>query len=145
MQEKARALWEWLHWVTFQPDESSSAEFQEEYSDRTARHDNLRKCVESKKRKLLRKGMSESLFHEPGLWTFPAKVCSWILMHPKHIDPETDKGYTLQAQLKILDHAEPARVQWMDCSDDQMVAHLPADIRGRLIPSSERDAIPCAL
>jgi len=85
MLEKTRALWEWLHWVPFQPDSSFSKAFQQEHSQRISRHDSLRKAVDSKKKKLARKWMKESLFHEPGLWTFPVKICSWILMHPKHL------------------------------------------------------------
>jgi hypothetical protein len=145
MQEKARALWEWLHWVTFQPDESSSEALIIEHAERISRHDALQKAVDTKIRKLKRKGMSESLFDEPGLWTFLVKVCYWIWMHQQHIDPSTGEPFTLPAQLELLDHTEPARVQWMGCTDEQMIAHLPAEVRGRLIPPFECDEIPCAL
>ncbi|KAE8894794.1 hypothetical protein PF003_g20838 [Phytophthora fragariae] len=30
----------------------------------------------------LKKGVRASLFQDPGIWKFPAKVCYWILVDP---------------------------------------------------------------
>ncbi|KAE8896619.1 hypothetical protein PF003_g19494 [Phytophthora fragariae] len=92
-------------------------------------------------RRYLKNGVRARLFQEPGVWNFPAKVCYWILE-----DPSASLTHTLSEQLASLDLEEPARVQWAHCiTEETRIAHLPADIRGMLIPAGQRDLISNAL
>ncbi|KAE8999551.1 hypothetical protein PR003_g28255 [Phytophthora rubi] len=88
-------------------------------------------------KRYLKKGVRASLLQEPGVWKFPAKVCYWILE-----DPSASLTHSLPEQLALLDIEEPARVQWALCiSEEKRIAHLPADIRDKLIPAGQRDLI----
>ncbi|EGZ05666.1 hypothetical protein PHYSODRAFT_533212 [Phytophthora sojae] len=83
-------------------------------------------------------GLEQSYLEEPGVWTFPAKCCSWIWMAPSHKNAE-GKPYSLQEQLALTDQQEPARVQWDSCSsDEERIAHAPAQLDLRLLPEADR-------
>ncbi|KAE9281192.1 hypothetical protein PR003_g27750 [Phytophthora rubi] len=110
--------------------------------------DRKKECDTAKKnyKKLLddkvRDGLPESVLEEPGIWTFPAKVCSWIWMDKSQLNDQ-GRPFSLVEQLRIVDKLEPARVQWNSCdSDDQRVAHLSSSLRKKLLPVSERRRYP---
>ncbi|KAE8991619.1 hypothetical protein PR002_g20798 [Phytophthora rubi] len=140
MHENSRAFWTALHWVILlQGDPGSVAA--KIYVRRRKAHESVSKRMATLIRRYLKKGVRASLFQEPGVWKFPAKVCCWILE-----DPLASLTHSLLEQLANLDLEEPARVQWAHCiTEETRIAHLPADIRSRLIPAGQRDLISNAL
>ncbi|KAE8900309.1 hypothetical protein PF003_g15364 [Phytophthora fragariae] len=140
MNGNSRAFWTALHWVIFlqgAPDSVAS----KIYARRRKGQESVGRRMATLVKRYLKKGVRASLLQEPGIWKFPAKVCYWILE-----DPSASLTHSLPEQLACLDLEEPARVQWAHCiSEEARIAHLPADIRGMLIPAGQRDLISDAL
>ncbi|KAE8977244.1 hypothetical protein PR003_g28074 [Phytophthora rubi] len=140
MNGNSRAFWTALHWVIFlQGDPGSVAS--KIYTRRRKGQESVSRRMATLVKRYLKKGVRASLLQEPGIWKFPAKVCYWILENPSAF-----LTHSLPEQLARLDLEEPARVQWAHCiSEEACIAHLPADIRGMLIPAGQRDLISDAL
>ncbi|KAE8878802.1 hypothetical protein PF005_g27865 [Phytophthora fragariae] len=140
MNGNSRALWAALHWVIFLQGDPGSVAFKINTRRRKGQ-ESVSKRMATLVKRYLKKGVRASLLQEPGIWRFPAKVCNWILE-----DPSASLKHSLQEQLACLDLEEPARVQWAHCiTEEARIAHLPADIRGMLIPAGQRDLISDAL
>ncbi|ETP00903.1 hypothetical protein F441_21763, partial [Phytophthora nicotianae CJ01A1] len=84
MSENRKAFWYVGHWFFVNHGLDVS-------SDQLHR-DCKRDCDYAKKHykrlidELVRKGFPESLLEEPGVWTYPPKVCFWVIMDPSHAD-----------------------------------------------------------
>ncbi|KAE9083731.1 hypothetical protein PF010_g21100 [Phytophthora fragariae] len=136
MNGNSRAFWNALHWIMFLPGDADSLAYKIHTRRRRAQESVSKRAVTLAKRHK-RNGVRESLFHEPGVWKYPAKVCHWILE-----DPSALQSHSLEEQLHRLDAAEPPRLQWARCtSDDDRIAHVPAEIRNMLSPVGQRDLI----
>ncbi|GMF41717.1 unnamed protein product [Phytophthora fragariaefolia] len=134
MEENVEALWPATHWVVL--DRDATSKFIRNTSARRLKlHESIRKKVIASE-KQLKKVAPASLWNEPGLWKFPKRICYWVLMSRSH----TNANYSLKEQVELLDDREPARLQWRACSsDEERIAHLPEDVRRKLIPSGQRD------
>ncbi|KAE9019906.1 hypothetical protein PF005_g13284 [Phytophthora fragariae] len=136
MQGNSRAFWTALHWVIFLQGNPGSIAAKI-YARRRKGQESVSRRMTTLIKRYLKKGVRASLLQEPGVWKFPAKVCYWILE-----DPSASLTHSLPEQLALLDIGEPARVQWAHCiSEEKRIAHLPADIRDKLIPAGQRDLI----
>ncbi|GMF36867.1 unnamed protein product [Phytophthora fragariaefolia] len=97
-----------------------------------ARHLKLQESVRKKvmaREKQLKKIAPASVWNEPGLWNFPS-----------YTKPGTNANYSLKEQVELLDAHEPAHLQWGACSPvEERIAHLPEDVRRKLIPSDQHD------
>ncbi|KAE8982650.1 hypothetical protein PR002_g23472 [Phytophthora rubi] len=136
MNGNSRAFWNALHWIMFLPGDVDSVAGKIHARRRRA-HNPVSKRGATLVKRHKRNGVRASLFYEPGVWKYPAKVCHWI---PK--DPSALHQRSLEDQLARLDAAEPARLQWAHCaSDKERFAHIPVEVRDLLIPADERDLI----
>ncbi|KAE8884556.1 hypothetical protein PF003_g31316 [Phytophthora fragariae] len=140
MNGNSRAFWTALHLVIFlqgNPD-SVAAKI---YARRRKAQESVSKRMITLVTRHLKRGVRASLFQEPGIWKFPAKVCYWILE-----DPSASQTHSLPGQRASLDAAEPARLQLAHCATDvERITHLPADIRCMLIPTGQHDLTSDAL
>jgi hypothetical protein len=61
---------------------------------------------------------------------------------PLHKDPSTvkadRKSYMLEEQHAEIDQAEPGRSQWVDCMDEERIAHVSEELNAMLMPANER-------
>ncbi|GMF35731.1 unnamed protein product [Phytophthora fragariaefolia] len=140
MEENVEALWHATHWILL--DRNSSSKFIRKTSvGRVKLRESVRKKVTTRE-KQLKKIAPASVGNEPVLWKFPKRICYWVLMSRSHTKPGTDANYSLKEQVELLDAREPARLQWGACSsDEERIAHLPEDVRRKLIPSGKRDYV----
>ncbi|GMF33066.1 unnamed protein product [Phytophthora fragariaefolia] len=138
MEENVEALWHATHWVVLDRDLTSM--FIRKTSVRRLKlYWSVRKKVIARE-KQLKKVAPASVWNEPGLWKFPKRICYWVLMNRSHTKPGTNANYSLKEQVELLDAREPARLQWGACSsDEERIAHLPEDVRRKLIPSGQRE------
>ncbi|GMF50566.1 unnamed protein product [Phytophthora fragariaefolia] len=138
MEENVETLWHATHWVVL--DRDSTSKFIRKTSVRRLKlHESVRKKVIARENQL-KKVAPASVWNEPGLWMFPKRICYSVLMSRSHTNPGTNANYSLNEQVELLDAREPARLQWGACSsDEERIAHLPEDVRRKLIPSSQRD------
>ncbi|OWZ11128.1 hypothetical protein PHMEG_00015897 [Phytophthora megakarya] len=116
-----RHQWEMLHWVIFLstllPISAVMAEVR-----RNKRHEAVVKKSKSLKRRVIQKGVSETVF--------------------KCLDPATGRRYSLREQLLRLDTVEPTRLQVTNLATVQeQIAHLPKKVRKGLLPETEREPI----
>ncbi|OWZ05877.1 hypothetical protein PHMEG_00021949 [Phytophthora megakarya] len=138
MCESMRHQWEMLHWIIvllgFLPKSAVLAE-----SRRSKRHESLVKKGRSLKKRCVQKGVPETVFEwEASVWDIPHRVCHWILMGKNQLDPVTKKPYSLREQLRRLDKADPARLQWTNCATvEEQIAHLPEVVRKKILPKAE--------
>jgi hypothetical protein len=145
VQENTRAFWEALHWPimktkAIEDDVEDEADYEESatlYAKRTARHESVGRKVKKLVQKFVNKGLPETIFQEPGVWTYPVHICYWFLKDPSTVKAD-GKPYTLEEQLAEIDQAEPGRNQWADCTDEERVAHIPEELKAKLVPASER-------
>ncbi|KAE9088779.1 hypothetical protein PF010_g19253 [Phytophthora fragariae] len=136
MNGNSRAFWNPLHWIMFLPGDADSLAYKIHTRRRRAQ-ESVSKRAATLAKPNKRNGIRESLFHELGVWKYPAKVCHWILE-----DPSALQSHSLEEQLRRLDIAKPARLPWAHCvSDYDRIAHVPAEIRDMLIPAGQRDLI----
>ncbi|KAE8906788.1 hypothetical protein PR003_g24756 [Phytophthora rubi] len=105
MNGNSRAFWNALHWVMFLPGDVDSVAGKIHARRRRAQ-ESVSKRVATLVKRHKRNGVRASLFYEPGVWKYPAKVCHWILE-----DPSALRKRSLEDQLAHLDAAEPARLQ----------------------------------
>ncbi|OWZ02013.1 hypothetical protein PHMEG_00026506, partial [Phytophthora megakarya] len=137
-----RHQWEMLHWVIFLltllPESAVMAEVR-----RNKRHEALVKKSKSLKRRVIPKGVPETVFKwKTGVRDIPNRVCHWIIMDKSQLDPTTGRHYSLREQLLRLDTAEPARLQRTNLATvEEQIAHLPKKVRKRLLPEAEREPI----
>jgi hypothetical protein len=107
------------------------------YAKRTVRHESVGRKVKKLVQKFVTKGLPETIFQEPGVWTYPVHICYWFLK-----DPSTVKAggtpYTLEKQLAEIDQAESGRNQWTDCTDEERIAHVAEELKAKLVPANER-------
>ncbi|OWZ04692.1 hypothetical protein PHMEG_00023364 [Phytophthora megakarya] len=84
-------------------------------------------------------GRPETVFEwEASVWDIPHHVCHWVLMSRNQLDPTTKRPYSLRKQLRRLDKAKPARVQWTNWATvEEQIAHLPEVIRKKILPEAE--------
>ncbi|GMF39315.1 unnamed protein product [Phytophthora fragariaefolia] len=138
MEENVDALWHATHWVVLDRD-STSKFIRKTIARRLKLHESVRKKVIARE-KQLKKVAPASVWNEPGLWKSPKRICYWVLMSRIHTKPGTNANYSLKEQVELLDAREPARLQWGTCSSDaERIAHIPEDVRRKLIPSGQRD------
>ncbi|ETP29045.1 hypothetical protein F442_21742 [Phytophthora nicotianae P10297] len=136
MSENRKAFWYVGHWffVNYGLDVSSD----QLHRDRKRDCDYAKKHYKRLIDELVRDGFPESLLEEPGVWTYPSKVCFWVMMDPSHVDGSGNR-ITLQSQLELVDRAEPARAQWNYCdSDEARTQHLSQALQDRLLDETER-------
>ncbi|KUF82732.1 hypothetical protein AM587_10001917 [Phytophthora nicotianae] len=136
MSENRKAFWYVGHWffVNHGLDVSSD----QLHRDRKRDCDYAKKHYKRLIDELVRDGFPESLLEEPGVWTYPSKVCFWVIMDPSHAD-DSGNRITLQSQLELVDRAEPARAQWNYCdSDEARTQHLSQALKDRLLDETER-------
>jgi hypothetical protein len=59
----------------------------------------------------------------------------WHLTDVWHV---TRKSYMLEEQHAEIDQAEPGRSQWVDCMDEERIAHVSEELNAMLMPANER-------
>ncbi|ETI31086.1 hypothetical protein F443_21883 [Phytophthora nicotianae P1569] len=136
MSENRKGFWYVGHWffVNHGLDVSSD----QLHRDRKRDCDYAKKHYKRLIDELVRDGFPESLLEEPGVWTYPSKVCFWVIMDPAHVD-DSGNRITLQSQLELVDRAEPARAQWNYCdSDEARTQHLSQAVKDWLLDETER-------
>ncbi|KAE8989430.1 hypothetical protein PF011_g18776 [Phytophthora fragariae] len=104
MNGNSRAFWNALHWIMFLPGDADSLTYKIHTRRRRAQESVSKRAATLAKRHK-RNSVRESLFHEPDVWKYPAKVCHWISE-----DPSALQSHSLEEQLHRLDAAEPARL-----------------------------------
>ncbi|OWZ09694.1 hypothetical protein PHMEG_00017564 [Phytophthora megakarya] len=107
------------------------------------RHKALVKKSKSLKKRVIQKGVPETVLRrETGVWYIPNHVCHEIIMDKSQLDPATGQPYPLREQLRRLDTAEPARLQWTNVATfKEEIAHLPKKVHKDLLPEAKRELI----
>ncbi|OWZ11357.1 hypothetical protein PHMEG_00015637 [Phytophthora megakarya] len=63
-------------------------------------------------------------------------------MGKNQLNPAIKKPYSLREQLRCLDKAEPARLQWTNCATvEEQIAHLPEVVRNKILPKAEWESL----
>jgi hypothetical protein len=145
VHENTHAFWEAEHWPimktkAIEGDDDDEADYEESaalYAKRTARHESVGRKVKKLVQKFVTKGLPETIFQEPGVWTYPVHICYWFLKDPSTVKAD-GTPYTLEEQLAEIDQAEPGRNQWADCTDEERVAHVADGLKAKLVPANER-------
>ncbi|KAE8897470.1 hypothetical protein PF005_g13285 [Phytophthora fragariae] len=96
-------------------------------------------------RKYISKGVPASLFEEPGVWKYPVKICHLYLTDESTLNA-AGKPYSLEEQIDLAEKAEPGRTQWTKyCTDSERIAHVPKELRLKLLSPDERKENPVSL
>ncbi|KAE9024256.1 hypothetical protein PR001_g5987 [Phytophthora rubi] len=100
MWKHRRAFWLTGHWffIDHRLDDYSA----ELHADRKKECDTAKKNYKKLLDDKVRDGLPESVLEEPGIWTFPAKVCSWIWMDKSQLNDQ-GRPFSLADQLRIVD------------------------------------------
>jgi hypothetical protein len=139
MKKHRKAFWLVGHWfyVPSDRDDKTQALVQE----RKSLCDSAKREYQHLLNALADEGFPQSILEESGVWTYPAKCCSWVFMHPSQ---KKDDGtpYTLEEQLARIDKREPARVQWNTCtSDEDRIKHPSKKRQDRLVRPEDRRSV----
>ncbi|KAE8915217.1 hypothetical protein PF010_g30122 [Phytophthora fragariae] len=86
MWKHRRAFWLTGHWFFIDHRlDNYSAEL---HADRKKECDTAKKSYKKLLDDKVRDDLPEVVLEEPGIWTFPAKVCSWIWMDKSHLNDQ---------------------------------------------------------
>ncbi|KAL3658267.1 hypothetical protein V7S43_016656 [Phytophthora oleae] len=142
MKKHAQAIWERTQWVTMDAD--ADLESGELSKDRGMRRSSLIRQHNALVRKVAaHKHFSDSLFHEPGIWTVPYKCCPWIWQDSRAAELGGPPCSSLEQQLNDVDTTEPARTQWSTMpSDDSWMEYVPDDLKKNALTPAERSKTP---
>ncbi|KAE9315211.1 hypothetical protein PF008_g19302 [Phytophthora fragariae] len=95
--------------------------------------------------KFISKGVPASLFEEPGVWTYPVKICHFYLVDESTLNANGEP-YSLEGQVTMAEMAEPGRTQWTKYrTDADRVAHVSNQLRLKMLSPEERKKTPVSL
>ncbi|KAK1932604.1 hypothetical protein P3T76_012188 [Phytophthora citrophthora] len=138
----SRAFWHTYQWLTLDGLPSAPSSIRKAQDKRTNVYAVSRKRAMALLTRV-KSRLPDSIWFEPGVWNFSSKLCHWILMDLDHLNPSTGHPYILEEQLELLDSQEPGRAQWVNCAtDEERVAHVPDELRAKLIPAGHRIQFP---
>ncbi|KAE9335758.1 hypothetical protein PR003_g12851 [Phytophthora rubi] len=154
VRDHAEAFCEVLHWFTikYKPERDEEDGDLDQYSvsaklyrERTARHESVGRSMGARIRKYISKRVPASLFEEPGVWKYPVKICHLYLTDESTLNA-AGKPYSLEEQIDLAEKAEPGRTQWTKyCTDSERIAHVPKELRLKLLSPDERKENPVSL
>ncbi|OWZ14389.1 hypothetical protein PHMEG_00012149 [Phytophthora megakarya] len=141
MEENTAGFWHGGHWFAIYSSTPGGADMQRE---RKRQWDALTRTVEVKQRECIAEGAPSSIFWEAAYWTLLSNPCYWVLMDPRSFS-DRSSPYSLAERLEILDHREPARVQWATAAlDEELVDHIPKSVSVSLLPQLTRQDNPAS-
>ncbi|KAE9165837.1 hypothetical protein PF002_g31265 [Phytophthora fragariae] len=130
VRDHAEAFWEVLHWFTikYKPERDEEVDDLDQYSvsaklyrERAARHESNRASG-----------------------NIPS-ICHLYLTDESTLNA-AGKPYSLEEQIDMAEKAEPGRTQWTKyCTDSERIAHVPKELRLKLLSPDERKENPVSL
>ncbi|EGZ29371.1 hypothetical protein PHYSODRAFT_322894 [Phytophthora sojae] len=112
------------------------------YDRRREQHENIGRGMGDRVKRIIKKGVPASVFDEPGIWVYPAKICYIYLTDSSTLNAQGDP-YSFAEQNEKAERVEPSRTQWpYYCTDCDRMAHVSHDLRLRELSPEERAANP---